>query len=120
MAQLAILEFIDREDIVDAKARPIRYTPTDVRLRNAPTFQNYELDWIPAEPFEVKLPRIDGTSQISDQPRKFTALIKVPSGGDARRAVENQTLEGFFIAAIAEKGAIVCTHDRVLVLPVAK
>lgn len=120
LATLAVLGLIKQEDIADAKGRPIRYTPGGPALKPSVAFMSYQLEHVSPEPFVVKTPRIDGTSLISDNPRKYTALIRVPGGGDARRVVEFQTLEGFFIAAIAEKGAIVCTPDRVLVLPVAK
>lgn len=120
LASLAILGFIDQADIVDAKGQPIRYIPTGVILRVRPTFQRYEMDHLPPEPFMVKSPRIDGTSRVSDNPIKYAALIRPPGMGDARRVVDFQILEGFFIAAIADKGAIVCSPDRVLVLPVAK
>jgi hypothetical protein len=34
----------------------------------------------------------------------------------ALRVVENETLQGYLVVAVAEHGVILCNHNRVLVL----
>lgn len=118
LARLSIMGFIEMEDIHDSKDRRFRYIPTGMRQSPFISYHNYELETIPGEPFAVTAPRIDGTSAISEKPKKFAALIRVPGRTDAMRVVEDQNLEGYLIGAIAEQGVIACTPDRVLVLPV--
>jgi hypothetical protein len=58
---------------------------------------------------------VDGTSGL-EEPGKYAALLNLPGRMDALRVVENQTLEGYLVIAIANDGAIVTSRQRVLVL----
>jgi hypothetical protein len=120
LAKLSILGYIDMNDITDITDRSFRYLPTMPRFSPFITYQMYELENIAPEPFVVSAPRIEGTSMISAEPPKYAALLKVAGRTDALRVVENQTLQGYFIAAIASRGVIACSVDRVLVLPAAQ
>jgi hypothetical protein len=42
----------------------------------------------------------------------------VPERIDWQSVVESQTLGGYFVASVDRGGAIVCTTERILVLPV--
>ena len=117
LAKLAILHFVEMEDILDSRGRPFRYIPTGIRQTPFVSYHSYEgLRLNPADPFSADSPRIQGTSLVSDTPKKYAALLSVPGRIDAQQVVENQTLEGFFVATIAARGVIACTPDRVLVL----
>lgn len=119
LAKLAILNFVEMDDIVDSRGQQFRYFPTGIRQTPYISYHQYEgLQITRAYPFSVDSPRLQGTSLISDKPKKYAALLLVPGRIDARQVVEDQTLEGYFMAAIAPRGAIACTLDRVLVLPV--
>jgi hypothetical protein len=116
LARLAMLGYVEISDIHRANGQLIRYTPSGQQFRPGISYQRYELETIPAEPFTVSSPRLEGTSRISDSPPKYAALIRVPGRADARRVVEDQMVDGYLLAAITAGGAIVCTPERVLVL----
>ena len=118
LAKLSIFNYVEFEDIHNSGGRMIRYTPTGQQFTPSISYQRYEIEAIPPEPFYVTTPRLDGTSQESGQPLTYVALIRVPGRMDAQRVKENQTLEGYFVAAVAAGGVVVCTPERVLVLPV--
>jgi hypothetical protein len=119
LAKLAILNFVDMDDIVDSRGQQFRYIPTGIRQTPYISYHQYEgLQITRAYPFSADSPRLQGTSLISDKPKKYAALLLVPGRIDAQQVVENQTLEGYFIGAIAPHGAIACTTDRILVLPI--
>jgi len=118
LAKLAILNYIDMADIRAANDRNFRYIPVGERLKPSLSYQSYQLEPLVAEPFMVDSPRIEGTSLISDKPLKYAALIKIPNRIDSLRVTEDQTLQGYFIGAIAPGGAILCSYNRVLILPV--
>ena len=82
------------------------------------SYKGYDLEPAIPEPFTATTPRIESTSQVSDTPPKYVALIKLPGRVEPARVEENQTIQGFFVAAVAPGGAIVSTPTRVLVLPV--
>ena len=55
---------------------------------------------------------------MNDKIGKYAAVILVPERIDWQSVVEGQTLGGYFVAAVDRGGAIVCTTERILVLPV--
>jgi hypothetical protein len=119
LAKLAILGYIDMENIQNVEGRSFRYTPTGVQLTPFISYKRYEpLDCPPAEPFYVTTPSLEGTSQISSSPPKYAALLKMSGKAEAVRVVENQTVGGFLVCTISPEGAILCTTERILILPV--
>jgi hypothetical protein len=118
LVKMSIFNDIDLEDIYNSEGRFFHYTPTGQQFRPTITYQRYDLETLPPEPFFVTSPKVDGTTRMDDKSNKFAALIRVPGRMDPQRVVEDQTLDGYLIAAIAAGGAVVCTSDRVLVLPV--
>ena len=119
LAKLAILGYIDRENIHDANNQLFQYVPTGPRMTPFISYQQYELlnKISPPDPFLVNNPHINGTSQVSDAPLQYAAVIRIPGRPDPLRVTEDQTIDGYFIAAIAPGGAVVCTYSRILVLP---
>jgi hypothetical protein len=118
LVKLSIFNYCDLEDIYNSEGRFFHYTPTGQQLMPSISYQRYDLETLPPEPFYVTSPKVDGTTRMDEKSDKFAALIRVPGRMDPQRVVEDQTLDGYLIAAIAAGGAIVCTPDRVLVLPV--
>lgn len=118
LARLSIFGYVEMEDIHTTSGRMFQYTPTGQRLTPFITYHLYEIETIAPEPFYVTSPRLEGTSLVSEDPKKYAALIRVAGRMDAQRVIEDQTLEGFLVAAVASGGAILCAPDRVLVLPV--
>jgi hypothetical protein len=118
LQKLSILGYVEMEDVHDAAGHLIRYLPTGMQFTPAIAYQLYELAAIPAEPFLANAPYLTGTSQVNDQPLQYAALFKVSGRAEPERVTENQTFSGFFVAAVANRGAIVVTPERVLVLPV--
>ena len=116
LAKLAIFNYIDMEDIHNSEGRLFHYTPTGQRFTPAISYHTYVIEPLAPEPFVVTSPKLDGTTQLDDKTRKFAALIRVPGHLDPHRVFEDQTLEGYFVAAVAAGGAIVCTPEHVLVL----
>jgi hypothetical protein len=118
LVKLSIFNYIDLEDIYNSEGRFFHYTPTGQLFTPVISYQRYDLEALPPEPFYVTSPKVDGTTRMDEKSNKFAALIRVPGRMDPQRVVEDQTLDGYLIAAIAAGGAVVCTSDRVLVLPV--
>ena len=118
LAKLAILGYTDMENIHNVNNHLFRYLPQDPRMRPFITYQRYELESIASEPFNVTSPVLEGTSQVSEKPLKYAALVHVPGQGDPARVVENQIIQGFFIVAVVHDGAILSTPGRVIVLAV--
>lgn len=119
LAKLAIFGYVEMDVIRDYNGRPFRYIPTGQRIMPpAISYMTYELEPVVGEPFSVSTPRLEGTSLLSDNPPKYAALIRAPGRADPLRIQEDQTVDGVFIAAIAAHGAVGCTQDRLLVLPV--
>jgi flagella basal body P-ring formation protein FlgA len=83
------------------------------------SFKSFELEQIPPEPFvAVNVPKLEATSQISEKPLRYSAVIRVSAKGDQVRIVENQTIDGYFVAAVAHDGVLLATPNRVIVLVV--
>lgn len=116
LAKLAIFNYIDMEDIHDSEGRLIHYTPAGQQFTPAISYHTYTIEPLPPEPFFVTSPKLEGTTQLDDQTKKYAALIRVPNRMDPHRVFKDQTLEGYFVTAVAAGGAIVCTPERVLVL----
>jgi hypothetical protein len=116
LAKLAIFNYIDMEDIHNSEGRLFHYTPTGQQFTPAVSYHMYVIEPLAPEPFFVTSPKLDGTTQLDDKTRKFAALIRLPGRMDPHRVFEDQTLEGYFVAAVAAGGAIVCTPEHVLVL----
>jgi len=117
LAKLAILGYTDMENIHAANDQLLRYTPQMPRMSPFISYQTYDLESIPPEPFAATVPQLEGTSLLSDTPPKYVALVKLPGRAEPARIEENQTIQSFFVAAVAPGGAIVSTPSRVLVLP---
>jgi signal transduction histidine kinase len=112
----AILGYVEVSDTHDAEDKMFRYVPTGMQLAPFISYKRYEgLPITPPEPLVVASPRVDGTSGL-EEPGKYAALLNLPGRMDALRVVENQTLEGYLVIAIANDGAIVTSRQRVLVL----
>jgi hypothetical protein len=118
LAKLAIFDYVDMEDVRDYNGRPFRYIPSGQQFTPFITYHAFELEPARPEPFYTDTPQLEGTSLLSDNPPKYAALIRIPGRSEAVRATEDQTVEGLFLATIAERGVIACTQERVLVLPV--
>src|ERR1017187_5517478 len=116
LAKLAIFNYIKMEDIHNSEGRLFHYTPTGQQFTPAISYHTYVFEPLAPEPFFVASPKLEGTTQLDDKTKKFAALIRVPGHMDPHRVFEDQTLEGYFVAAVAAGGAIVCTPEHVLVL----
>ncbi|NQU11728.1 hypothetical protein HQ590_13115 [bacterium] len=116
LAKLAVLNYVDMEEIVDAEGEPFRYIPTGMQFRPLLTYMRFELAKPPADPFLNPTPKVDATSRISDDPPAYTALVRVPGRREPARVAAGQAIEGFYFAEVAAGGVIACTGDRVLVL----
>jgi hypothetical protein len=118
LPKLAILNYTDMENIHGANNQMLRYVPKNPQMTPFISYKGYDLEPAIPEPFTATTPRLESTSQVSDTPPKYVALIKLPGRVEPARVEENQTIQGFFVAAVAPGGAIVSTPTRVLVLPV--
>jgi hypothetical protein len=118
LARLSIFNYVDAGDILNPNNRPFRYLPTGMQMRPTITYMRYELESIPAEPFFATSPKLDTTSKVSDNPDKYVCLIRVPGKTEPVRVSEEQTVEGYYVAAIGSRGAVFCGGNRVIVLPV--
>jgi len=117
LMKLSILNYVELEDTMDASGKPFRYIPGGMQLAPFISYKRYEgLEFKPPEPLVVALPKLDGTSLIEETPPKYAALLSVPRRMDPLRIVENQTLDGYLVIAIAEGGAVLSNNNRVLVL----
>ena len=116
LTKLSILSYVDMEDIHAADDRLFRYLPTGQVLRPFISYQSYDLESVPPEPFTVSSPKLEATSLISETPPKYAAIVRVPGRAEPARVIEDQTIQGYFVAAVASGGAIVCTYNRTLVL----
>ncbi|MGO9527125.1 MAG: hypothetical protein ACLP0A_06100 [Verrucomicrobiia bacterium] len=120
LVKLAIFNYVDMGDIYDSDNRLFRYTPTGIQFTPTISYQRYDLASLPAEPFYVTSPKISGTTRVNDTTGKYAAVILVPERIDWQSVVEGQTLGGYFVATVDRGGAIVCTTERILVLPVPR
>jgi hypothetical protein len=120
LTKLSILGYIDIEDIHAGGDRLFRYLPTGQILRPFISYQSYDLESVPPEPFTVSSPKLEATSLISETPPKYAAIVRVPGRAEPARVIEDQTIQGYFVAAVASGGAIVCTYNRTLVLAAAE
>ena len=118
LAKLSIFNYVDAGDIVDANNRPFRYLPTGMQMRPTITYLRYELESIPKEPFIATSPKLVGTSKVNEDPEQYVCLIRVPGKGEPVRISEEQTIEGYYVAVIASRGAVLVGGNRVIVLPV--
>ena len=116
LAKLAIFNYVDTKDIHNSEGRLFHYTPTGQQFTPAISYHAYLIEPLAPEPFFVTSPKLEGTTQLDDKTKEYAALIRVPGHMDPHRVFEDQTLEGYFVAAVAAGGAIVCTPERVLVL----
>ena len=118
LVKLAIFNYVDMEDIYDSAGHLFHYTPTGMQFNPTISYQRYDLASLPAEPFYVTSPRINGTTRVENQAGKYAAVILIPDRIDWQSVVEGQTLGPYFVATVDRGGAIACTTDRILVLPV--
>ena len=119
LAKLAILGYTNIENIRSTSNQQYRYAPQEPKMNPAVSFKSYDLERIDFEPFAPSnIPKLEATSQVSEKPLKYAALIRLDPKKDPVRVNENQTIQGFFIAAVTHDGAIVTTPNRVLVLVV--
>jgi hypothetical protein len=119
LAKLSILGYIEMENIQNMDSRNFRYTPTGVQLTPFISYKRYEpLESPPSEPFYVTVPSLEGTTEVSSVPLKYAAIIKMSGNSQPIRIVENQTLQGLLVCSIAPQGVILCSTDRILILPV--
>ena len=116
LAKLAILGYTDMENIHNTNNHLFRYLPQDPRMNPFISYRRYELESINAEPFTVSTPVLAGTSQASERPLRYSALVRVPGELEPARVVENQMIQGFFVVAVAHDGAIFSTPTRVVVV----
>ena len=117
LMKLSILGYIELENIQTADERRFRYLPTNQRLTPFISCQNYDLEPLEPVAFFVTEPRLSGTSMTGDTPPKYEALIAIPGRSDPLRVGENQTLRGYFVAAVGARGAILCSNNKILILP---
>lgn len=116
LVKLSIFNYIDMGDIYTSGGRLFRYTPTGQQFTPTISYQRFDLESLPPEPFYVTSPKIDGTNRLDEKTNKYAAIIVVPDRIDFQSVVEGQTLGGYFVAAVDRGGAIVCTAERVLAL----
>jgi hypothetical protein len=117
LAKLAVLGYTEPGNILDANERPLRYVPGGLQMTPFISYKRYDgLDTTPPEPLQVSTPRLDGTSQVSTDPVQYALLVSAAGRHEPLRLVENQTHQGYLIAAIGHDGAILLNFHRVLVL----
>lgn len=117
LAKLAILGYVEMENIQTADNKPFRYVPTGQQLSPFLSYKRYEgLETIAAETFLVTAPRLEGTSRASDEPLKYAALMRMSGQREPVRIVEDQNVAGYVVLAIAPKGVVLCNDQRIIVL----
>lgn len=116
LAKLAILGYTDMENIHAVNNQLFRYIPQSPQMTPFISYKRFELEDIPPEPFVATTPKLEATSQVSEKPLKYIAFMRIGNRREPERIVEDQTVQGFFVAAIAHDGAVVSTPTRVLVL----
>ena len=117
LAKLAILGYTDMDNIHNVNNHMFRYLPQEPRLHPFISYRRFDLESIDPEPFTVNSPTLDGTSQVSEHPLKYAALIHLPGQDEPARVAENQTILGFYVVAAVHDGAILSQAKRVIVLP---
>jgi hypothetical protein len=118
LAKLTIFDFIEAEDILDVDNRPFRYLPTGQQFRPQITYLRYELEMVKAEPFAPSSPRLESTTRITENPETYAARLNLPGRVEPLQVKETQTIDGYYVAAIARNGIVLCTADRIVVIPV--
>ena len=119
LAKLAILGYTAMENIRSVNNQLFRYAPQTPKMNPFVSFKSFDLEKVDQDPFlPVNPPKLEATSQLSEKPLKYSALIRLSNKTDPARIVENQTIEGYFVAAVAHDGAIVSTPNRIIVLVV--
>ena len=116
LAKLAIMGYTDMENIHNVNNHLFRYLPQEPRMNPFITYRRFELESINSEPFTVDRPVLVGTSQASEKPLRYSALVRVPGELEPARVVENQTIQGFFVVAVAHDGAIFSAPNRIIVV----
>ncbi|MCG3149545.1 MAG: hypothetical protein PCFJNLEI_03009 [Verrucomicrobiae bacterium] len=117
LAKLAILGYTDMENIRSVNNQLFRYTPQSPKMDPFVSYKSFDLEKVDQEPFiAVNAPILEATSQISEKPLKYAAVIRTSNKGDSVRIVEDQTIDGYFVAAIAHDGVILSTPTRIIVL----
>lgn len=117
LAKLAILGYTDMENIHNINNHMFRYMPQEPFIHPFISYRRFELEAIDPEPFTVDSPILTGTSQVSEHPVKYAALIHLTGQDEPARVVENQTILGFFVVAVVHDGAILSMPKRIIVLP---
>ncbi len=117
LAKLAILGYIEMENIQTADEKPFRYVPTGQQLSPFLSYKRYEgLETRPPEPFLVTSPRLESTSRASDEPLKYAAIMQLPGTRQPTRVLEDQSVQGLVVLTIAPTGVVLCNDQRILVL----
>jgi hypothetical protein len=116
LAKLAILNYVDLEDIINSEGNSFHYVPTGRQFRPMMTYMQFELEPPALDPFLNPAPKVEATSRVSDNPPTYTALVRVPGRREPVRVAAGQAIEGFYFAQVAELGVIACTNDRILIL----
>jgi hypothetical protein len=116
LAKLAILGYTDMENIHAVNNQLFRYVPQSPQMSPFISYKRFELEDIAPEPFVATTPKLEATSQVSEKPLQYIAFMRVGNRREPERLVENQTVQGFFVAAIAHDGVVLSTPTRVLVL----
>ena len=116
LAKLAILGYTDMANIHTVSNHQFRYFPREPRMNPFISYRRFDLEAIDPEPFTVDSPILEGTSQASEEPLTYTALIRVPGAQEPARVLENETIQNFYVVAVAHDGAIFSTSTRVIVL----
>ena len=117
LAKLAILGYTDMENIHNVNNHMFRYLPQEPQMNPFLHYRRFDLEAIDPEPFTVNSPVLVGTSQVSEHPLKYSALIHLSGQDEPARVIENQTILGFFVVAVAHDGAIFSMPKRIIVLP---
>jgi hypothetical protein len=116
LAKLAILGYTDMENIHAVNNQLFRYVPQSPQMSPFISYKRFELEDIAPEAFVATTPKLEATSQISETPLRYTALIRMGDRREPARVVEDQTIQEYFVAAVAHDGVIVSTPTRILVL----
>ena len=117
LAKLAILGYTDMDNIHNVNNHMFRYLPQEPHVHPFISYRRFDLESIDPEPFTVNSPTLVGTSQVSEHPLKYSALIRLSGQDEPARVVENQTILGFFVVAVVHDGAIFSMPHRIIVLP---
>jgi hypothetical protein len=117
LAKLAIFDMVDPEDILDTDNRPFRYLPTGQQFRPQIRYLRYELQRVRPEPFAPSSPRLDSTTLLEENPPVYGARISMPGRIDPLEIEEHQTIEGYYVVVIKKDGAVLCTPNRVIIIP---